>query len=357
MEKSFSIFNFKKLPTGFLLALLLIMGFEFANDYFDNYFYTPRIEEGIGLPFEGLRLKLKNEISQSEEFTFDILIIGDSHSHVSIIPRIIEEKTGLSCFNFALFGAQSVMGSYMIFENYLKAHPIKPKYVILGFVPSNTFQIGKRYMEVNALTAWSDMKKGNIKKIIDEFGIGLGIKFMLPSIKHQERFRNFFNNPFKFRIPKREEIQRIIDQVYRERGHYPQRANMSYPPDAEENGFIKFFIYTDLHKFIIKPFAEKYLRKILDLAVKNKIKIIYHIQPIPPYLSRIVNNYPYYKQYRKFVNSLKREYPDFYIVDAQDVLNRNEIYLDIYHLNGKGAPILSEFLAHKINELEQLNRK
>jgi len=344
--------NSKKFPSAFVIAILFIFIFEFANAYFDNYFYSPQYEGGIGMPFEGLRLKLKNEISQSKEFSFDILILGDSHSHVCMMPRIIEDKTGLSCFNFATFGAQSVMASYWILDNYLKTHPEKPKYLIIGFDPFYIYPMKRPFMETTALTGLADLKKGNVIKFIDEFGISKGVKFILPSLKHQGRFRKFFKNPFAFEIPSKEQLQNFIQQFYRDRGYYPERVNESFPRDHELNGFRHLLKYTDLNKFEVSPFTEKYFRKLLKLAVENKIRIIYHIQPMPPYLSEVVNKYPYLIQFNNFLNSLKKEYPDFHVVSTQDILNKNEMYLDAYHLNGKGTPIQSEFLAQKINELE-----
>lgn len=349
--------NFEKFPIAFVIALLLIFIFELANAYFDDYFYSPVHEGGIGLPFEGLRLKLKNEISQLKEFNFDVLILGDSHNQVSIMPSIIEKETGLTCFNFATFGAQAVMGSYWIFENYLNTHSVKPKYIIVGFVPFYTYPIEKAFVRETALTrGLSDLKKGNAIKFIKEFGIAQGIKFMLPSLKHQGRFRKFIKNPFAFKMPGKKQIQDIVEQVYRDKGYYPERVNESYPPDAVENGYRNLLKYTDPDRFVISPFSEKYLRGILDLAVKNKIRIIYNITPIPPYLSEVVKDYPYLSQYNDFVNSLKEEYPDFYVVNPQGIINKNDMYVDVNHLNGKGTPIQSAFLAQKIKELELSNK-
>jgi len=231
-----------------------------------------------------------------------------------------------------------------------------PKYIVLGFVPSHAYSdMNKEYMNEMALTSLPDLKKGNITNFINEFGVAQGIKFILPSVKHQGRFRQFIKNPFAFSVPGKEQIHGVIGQVYRDKGYYPERVNEAYPPESELNGYRKFFIYTDLNQFKINPFPEKYLKQILRLAARNGIKIIYHMQPIPPYLAEKVKNYPYYRQYADFVDSLKIDYPDFHIVSDQDILNKNELYLDVYHLNGKGTPIQSEFLAQKINELELNN--
>ncbi|MBI5049311.1 MAG: DUF1574 family protein [Nitrospirae bacterium] len=347
--------SFKKLPGGVLIAFLFISIFEFANAYFDAYFYSPHVQ-GIATPFEGLRMKIKNELSQSRENKFDIIILGDSHSHVSIIPRIIEEKTGRSCFNFSTFGRQGVMGSYWMFRNYIEAHDIKPKYIIVGFSPFYTYPITKSFWDSsNILTDLSDIRKGNVRAFIEEFGVVQGIKFLLPSLKHQGRFKEFIRNPFSFEMPDRVQLNKFTEQFYLDKGYYPERINESYPKESRESGYDKFFQYTDLNKFVISEFSYKYLRKMLDLAKEHKIKVIYHIPPIAPYLYSVVKNYSYMDRYNEFVDSLKKDYPDLIAVNSQHLFNENDMFLDIYHLNGKGAPILSGFLAQRINELQRGN--
>ena len=92
VAKNSSIFNSKKLPFGFLLALLMILIFESLNVLFDDYFYRP--------PYDGLRIKVKNELSVNPKNKFDFLILGDCYPLIGIIPKIIEDRTGLTGFNF-----------------------------------------------------------------------------------------------------------------------------------------------------------------------------------------------------------------------------------------------------------------
>ena len=350
VEKNSSTSSFKKLPGGFLIALMFIVVFEFANDYFDNYFYSPR-EEGVGQPFEGLRIKIKNEISQSRENNFDILILGDSHSHVSIKPKIIEEKTGRSCFNFSTFGWQGTIGSYWFFKNYLDSHVLRPKYLIVAYSFLTAYpEEFTRDMQIINLY---DLRKGNILAYMEEFGFIPGIKFIFPSLKHQGRFKEFIKSPFSFKMPTKKQLDDFIMQVYLDKGHYPLRVEKVFSPEAKESGYKKFFEYANLDNFKISPFALKYLRRSLDLAKKYNIKIIYEVQPLPPYLYNKISRYNYLKQYNDFIDSLKKDYPDIIVINPQNILDSDDMYMDRDHLNGKGAPILSEFLAQKINELNR----
>lgn len=352
MEKNLFTSSSKKLAYGFLIAVLLILAFEFANQYFDNYFYSINVK-GIETPFEGLRLKVKNEVAQSAESNFDVLILGDSHGQVSIIPRIIEEKTGLSCFNFSTFGLQGTMGSYWLFKNYLKTHPVKPKYVIFGYSMFLSSLYRSELLPENALTNFSNLKRGNVLAYIEEYGLVQGIKFILPSLKHQGRFKELIKNPFSFKMPDKSQLNNFIKQVYLEKGYYPEMVEKSFSPESRESGYKQFFSYIDVNNFVISPFVLKYLKKNLDLAESNNIKIIYYVQAVPPYLYDAINKYDYLKQYDDFIDSLKKDYPDIIVIKPQNMLNKNDMYLDTYHLNGKGAPVLSDFLAQRINELQQ----
>lgn len=355
--KNLFISNFKKLPKGFLIALLLIFVFELVNITFDNYFYSPQWSS-----FGKLRIKIKNEISQSKENNFDILILGDSHSHNGFIPRIVEEKTGLSCFNFSFSSIEKIIGYYLIFDDYLKSHPLKPRYVIIGFIPFTTYPATKSHYSKEAINYLANLKKGNVREFIEEFGIVQGVKFILPSLKHQGRFKDFIKNPFSFKIPNKMQIDNTIKHVYLNKGYLPHKKEYSpqwrwkegpYDKGGIKNEYKIFFEDYDLNNFTISPFSYKYLKGILELAEKNKITPIYYVPALPPYVYNRLKKYMYMKQHDDFLNSLKKDYPDLVVLRAQHILNRDDMFLDIYHLSEKGASLLSEFLSQKINKINR----
>jgi len=346
VERNSSTSNFKKLPKGFLLSLIFIFIFELLNSYFDNYFYD--LEN-----HSGLTIKIKNDIAQNKDINFDILILGDSHTHFGIKPQIVEDITGLSCFNFSLFSPQGIFGSYAVFKNYVKSHPIKPKYVIIGHVPFTMYPMDKSVLNKSGIFGLVDLKKGNLKTFFKEFGIAQGIKFLIPSLKHQEHFKNLFKNPLFLNISKNTLINDIVKEIYLNKGFHLKKKQIFVSEETKMREYKIFFENNDLNNFKISPFSYKYLIKILELAQKNKITPIYYVPALPPYVYERLEKYIYMKQHDDFINSLKRDYPDLIILKSQQVLNEDDMYLDMYHLSEKGVMALSNFIAQEINVLNK----
>jgi len=347
VEKNSYISNFKKLPKGFLLAFFAILVFEFSNLYFDNYLYNPeRIHAG-------LTIKIKNEIAQSKDVNFDIIIFGDSHTHFGIKPQLIEDITGLSCFNFSLFSPQGIFGSYLIFKNYVKSHHKKPKYVIIGHVPFTMYPVAKPVLNNAGISSLIDLKKGNLKAFIEEFGLAQGIKFLMPSLKHQSHFKDLFKNPSTFVMSNNNLINDIVKQIYLNKGFHPKKKQFPVIEQIKMREYKRFFEDNDLNNFKISPFSYKYLIKILELAQENKIIPIYYIPALPPYVYKRLGKYTYMQQHDDLINYLKQDFPDLIIIRSQEVLNENDMYLDMYHLSEKGVIALSNFIAQEINILNK----
>ncbi len=348
-EKSLYMLNFKNLPKGLLFAISIIFFFEFFNAYFDNYFYDFKAKKGR---LAGFTINVKNGIARSNENNFDIIILGESHSHFGFIPQLIKDKTGLSCFNFSLFGPQEIIGSYMIFKNYVQSHSIKPKYVIIGTETLYTFPITKSSYSKDAITNLIDLREGNVIMFIKEFGIIKGAKFFLPSLKHQNRFKNFFKDPFSFDIPDKAEIDHEIEQIYLNKGFILNTKSVN--KERKINEYKIFFKEHDqvLNNFKISPFSYKYLKGILELAKKNKIRPILYIPAMPPYVYDGLKEYKVLEELDKFFDFLKQDYEDLVVLKSQQILNEDDIFLDITHLSKEGAIKLSNFMAQKIIELE-----
>ncbi len=345
-EKNLSIFSFKKLPKAFLIAFAAIIIFELINLHFDDYFYNPIPKKG--LPFEGIRVKLKNEISQSPQHSYDIVIIGDSHSHVAFMPNIIEAKTGLSCFNFSLFGRMGPLGSYLLVQNYLKTHPAKPKYLVVGFFFYNIYGTSnKQWFRKNVVTSYADFSKGNIIALTKELDLGRQrLKLLIPSIKHYDRIKYIIENPFSFRLPTSGEINNFTQQAISDKGYFPYHVNdIMQPRDPEYKLFVE-------NSNVIGKQVNPYIRSIIDIAAENNIKIIFHISPIPSAPYKKLKSRGYIEAYHQSADSLKGNNTDFFIFDPQTSVSDHNLYVNLSHFNKNGSELMSSIFADKINELE-----
>jgi len=345
--KNSSIFNSKKLPKGFLIALVLILVFEISTAAFDNYFYLAK-GRNPNLWFTGLRLKVKNSYSQDPDTSHEILVLGDCYNITGVIPQIIEKNTGLSCYNFSTYAEQSTFASYLLFNNYLKKSTKKPNYLIIGFLPFTLLRT-KKYIMTHSMPMLFDFKEGNVHAFIKEFGIAQGLKLIVPSLKRQGIFKQFFKNPLKVlrEIPNKKQLDNFIKQISVDKGHHVWCVKCVYRDNFKEEN--------SAPNFEISNFNQKYLTKILELSRENNIKVIYLHPSKPPNVYTIYVKRGIVEGYEDFLNYLKITYKDIIDINPQDILNNNNMYVNELHLNGKGAEILSNFLSHIINDVNKKN--
>lgn len=339
--------NFKKVPIAFLLAMLMIVIFETCNYVFDNYFYS--VSGGLPIDMavsEGLRMNIKNEISQAKGNSFDILVLGDSYNTVGVIPKVIEEKTGLSCYNFSTHKKHTILATYCMFRHYLNTCSKKPKYIVVSFLPMT---YGDRKIDIikESLPFLYEFRNGNVSIFIKEFGLAQGMMFLIPSLKHQDFFQSYFNKQGHLKRVNKKELADYFKQVAFNNGYYPWYINEVYNGEAKDG---------EKHSRIRESlFFRKYLKAILDMANKNNIVIIYIIPTFPPDVYKIQEENRFTEQYCKFVDTLAKDYSNLTIVKPQSILNKKDFYVDRYHLNKNGAALLSNFLSNKINEFNDEN--
>ncbi len=340
---SLSTPDFKKWPKAFLIAVLAILIYEAANYLFDDNFYS--IKKGLPIDMavsDGLRMKIKNELSQSKENRFDILILGDCYNIVGIIPKIIEENTGLSSYNFSTHMNHTILATYAMFQNYLKACSKKPQYMVIGYLPISS-ELGKNQIMKEMVQKLYDFRRGNTLLFLKEFGVAEGIKFLIPSLKHQEFFRNYLE--WSTRNANKAELSEYYKQVALNQGYYPRKYNDVYKDEAKDEG--------GYEKFHASPFFIKYLKAILNLAKQNSIRVIYLIPSVPPDVYKLNEKYDVTKAQLEFASRLENDYSNLVVVNPQTLLNQKDFYSDRIHLNRKGATLLSAFLSDKINELKR----
>lgn len=66
----------------------------------------------------------------------DVVIDGDSTALVGVLPRIIEQRTGLKTCNIAEVAGIKLVNGMMVLDDYL-AHNRRPQYLVFVFAPEN----------------------------------------------------------------------------------------------------------------------------------------------------------------------------------------------------------------------------
>ncbi|MCA9393685.1 MAG: hypothetical protein KC900_05740 [Candidatus Omnitrophica bacterium] len=319
MAKSSSTSNSKPWPWAFLIALTVIIIIESLVVVFDERFYYP--------PFNNLRMKVKNEISRSADRHYDVLILGDSFNLTGLDPALLTADTELSAFNYGTFAVNSVITSYVLLRNSLKKKGPKPRYLIIGYLDYIP-QFSKDYIYKKYAHTLFDFKQGNIGVFTAEFGPALGLKFLIPTLKHQ----GYFLLNAKPTPP--EKIRAVRQSVSDKRGFYEWHAEREFDGNID-------YINTD-DEFYVTPYFEKYIRKILTLCARNDIKVLYIMPTVVPELDKRLTAAGRRAAYMAYLRGLKEEYPNMDIIYPAVQLSDPRLYTDQDHLNARGGAVLSD---------------
>lgn len=321
MEKNLSTSNSRPWPWAFMIAVIGIVIIECLVVRFDDNFYYP--------PFNNLRMKVKNEISQAKGQSFDVVIVGDSYNLTALDPKLVTNDVGLSAFNYSTFAVNSVITSYVLLRNELRKDGAKPKYLIVGYLDYIP-QMSKKYIQEKYAHTLFDFKKGNLDVFTKEFGLAMGLKFMIPTLKHQGYFLlNAKPTPL-------DKIQSVKDSVYQKNGFYEWHTQRVFDGNID-------YINTD-EEFYVTPYFEKYLKKILALAEQHNMKVLYIMPTVVPELDQRLSVAGRRAAYMQYLQRLAEEFPQMDIMYPALLLSDPNLYTDQDHLNHAGSKVLCQMV-------------
>ena len=320
------------MPAACCIALLIIALCEAAINRFDYYFYKP--------DYQSLRIAIKNAVSQTRACDFDVITLGDCYLTVGFIPALLKEKTGLSSFNFSTNQRCTVVSAYAMLKNYLGTCAKKPHYIVMSFIHSS-LELSRESiidaMPFNYCSSFYDIRRGSLVTLIKEFGLELGLRLLMPSLNHQERIKDFLSQRSLYCKQTFEKVDNFIESVYAESGYYPYRVDDMYnggETDQEEQ-----------KPFVVSSLFSCYVAKILDLAKAHGIKVIYVFPAVEPDILAACKKRGVLEKNLNFFKNLQKDYPNLVIADPQHLITGREMFVDKIHLNGKGARVLTTFLA------------
>ena len=254
-----------------------------------------------------------------EEASEDILILGSSYAIRSLVPSILSDTLGLSCFNAGQAG-NGIICAYARLNIFMKRH--KPKIVIYALAPQYDYLSGEEAVKYLSVLKpyYSD---STVSRLFESFGEG-GEAIKLKS--------NFFiyNSIFP------DVIKGVLES-----------------PGDKFNGYKPLF-----GEYKPKKQIEETRDDVIDnqklLCLEDLIKLCKKEQ-----ITLLLVNTPIYKE--KIVNLAlympEKELSEKYGIPVIDdirhpsIYNRSELFYDSQHLNDKGAKLYSSLLSSHIKRL------
>ncbi|MBF0522872.1 MAG: hypothetical protein HQL24_07460 [Candidatus Omnitrophica bacterium] len=338
MENNSFTFNFKKLPWAAITVLCVALLFEIFNRVFDDRMYP--------FPYDGLRMKIKNQISQTRDTGYDVLIMGDCFNLHGINPLIIEKETGLKVFNYATHSDYTILTSYILLKNHLEHNRKKPSIIVINFIPELTVY-GYNAFNKRSLPFLFDIKEGNFFTLMKEIGFQKAVQLQFYSLKNSPFFSEY---KFVSGLADAKEINDFKKSVWEEKGYYRRYGEGVYTDYYAPRPF--------RYQYRPSPFFEKYLRKILDLARENHIFVFFPMITAPEDVYENLYRPSYMIElYFSFLANLKKEYPNLFFWGWQSEFSNCKLYRDTVHLNHKGCALFSQKIAQMIFTAQQKMQK
>lgn len=333
-----STFSFSNFLRGLIFFVVLVIIFEGVVSYIPDEMVADVAQQS------GMRIKNEQSLKPSE--VWDILILGDCFFFAGVNPAVLDQMLNVRSFNLAVNRVQTYMISYVLFNNVVKHSFRKPRLIVLGVHASSLYYPLKMDIDTLRQTVLPFFDVSDV--LLNELSFKLKAQVLwhhwltkVPSIKKQYLLRD--NWLSLVRHFEREKYSRIEESLSSNRGFFNEdltgqrqqfRVNFNLP--AEDTS--------------IREYNDRYIKKILESAGSLGIKVVLVTNSYRNDLAQRINyNIMFDVDY---FEELKRLYPCVIgVLNMHDVVPDPDKYVDITHLDGKGAAIFTEELARRIKML------
>jgi len=274
-----------------------------------------------------------------------ILCVGDSLVKHSVIPSILEERTGRKTHNLGLARGPAP-ATYFLLRRALDAGT-KPAAVVVEYKPGvlvGSPQYNLRYWQ-EILTPSESLELTRV----DGSG-SLFASIVLGQIFPSYRSRHEIRGAIQAALKGEANPLRLINEFCRRNWRIHQGANVA-ARNLAFNGTIgpeqrKTLLW---HLWYCHRANRVYVRKLLDLTAKQHIPTYWLLPPISPALQEKREASGAEGGYIGFVGSFQKQYPHLKVIDGRHAGYGSDVFVDATHLDGQGALTLSHDLAEILN--------
>lgn len=277
----------------------------------------------------------------TKEKNIDILFLGSSHCYRSLNPQITDEIFQKNTFN-AGSSLQGLDASYALLVEAGRENRLEEVYVELYYGVTKEV-----YSERNDLTA--------TYLISDYMKHGLNRAALIINAGPSHHFMNGF-------VLARRNADRILDAGWMmeviSKKKSAEYRNYEYDFGYEGKGFVGSTIYMtqdelvlgerpqELNEEIISEDSRNYIEKIIRYCEKKHIKLTFFSAPMHDFVLLSQDGYDVFaQQMRKLTDNTAADYVDFNLCEEGLLDLKDEDFLDMHHLNSKGAEKFSRFFA------------
>lgn len=336
-----SISSSRKLPRGFLWALLLIAAFEAAVALIPPY-----VAEKV--PYEMSMLRWKNRVA-STGGNNDVMILGDCFTWAGVKPSVLERELDTSSVNMATNLAQTYLSSYLFLERYLSAPGEPPEFVLIGLSPwSLTYApaLDRDYYD-RFLFPVVGARVDALRELPIRTAAGAVVRALSPPSIRMQYFLRQHNWPVKIVRADRRGYAELMSLFERGGGWFDESWDPGKRPVEEVTE-----VSEDVAAFRLSPLNSHYLERMLDLCESRNIPVVLCSLAVRGDRKRIWERYGVEGKMEEYISRLSSAHPcvkEF--LNMTDAVPDKSYYADDYHLNERGATKYTKALCKEILSL------
>lgn len=284
----------------------------------------------------------------------ELLCFGDSLLKTGIVPRILERKTGLKAYNFAVHGAQPP-ATYFLLRRALAAGA-KPKAAVVEYIP-NMLTGGPR----DWARLWPEL--ATPREIVElawnardaTFLASTLVARVFPSVRRRSDLRvrivAALNGDSK--AEDGAEVAAHLRNWEVNLGAQLSPPNPSFsgvPTEKDQKDYMTTKWWCD-------KINRLYIERFLELARSRGITVFWLAPPISPKLQAERERGGSDRAHTKFIADFGRRFPNLIVLDGRGSGFPKSRFVDLVHLDRDGAPALSDAVGTAIAEVLRGNRE
>jgi hypothetical protein len=286
--------------------------------------------------------KQAGRAAQHEALSCDVLCFGDSMIKFGIAPRVIEERTGLSAYNLAVYGGPPPT-SYFLLRRVIEAGG-HPRAVVVDFAPhllkSSPQRHTRHWQEMATTRECFDLARTDHSA---SFFAEMMVGKLLPSVRDRYEIRANIMHAFRGQSYT-ESVAYYITPLWRN-----WRLNRGGQLLAKNPAF-KGEVNPEDHALFPAPWSRdaastSYMRRFLDLAAAHKITVYWLFPPNSPGSQAHLEEIGVDGQFTGFVHALQDRYANLIVLDARHSGYADGVFTDPVHLDRYGTAALSVGIA------------
>ncbi len=319
------------IPSGLIGMFFLVLGIEFAIAKHDNNFTTPMHWDW--------RVIGKGATRPSRVAGRNVLIFGDSLLKFSLMPSIIEDRSGKKVYNFALHTGQT-SSSYFMLDRALRAGA-RPSAVVLDLTPHMLMHPAtvNKHLWSELLTARECFDLAGSMRDPDFF-LSIMLAELFTSYKERHEIRASIMAAVRGESSSRRHQIAIFQRNWRQNDGAQLMCDSTVAPPID----VDYWANMLYSKWDPNPINLGYLDRFLKLARSHQITVFWVLPPIHPIVQTKTDESGFNESYTHFVEQVLARFPETMVVDARHSGFQADEFMDGVHLDRNGAVRLSEAL-------------